>query len=128
LPVKGLQNLDLCCAGRSLYCATRAVTLGLHFSRFIQKTTPFNHLLGPLIASLSGEGFLSCHHCCDTGTQFFRFHPKDRLLRHAWGCGGPILTWILTGPHSVRWKCKATIHLFTRRTHKVRIDPPPPLV
>jgi hypothetical protein len=30
-----------------------------------------------------------------------RIAPISRLLRHAWGCGGPILTRILTGPLSV---------------------------
>jgi hypothetical protein len=28
------------------------------------------------------------------------------------------VTCILTGPHSVRCKCKATIHFFTERTHE----------
>ena len=78
---------------------------------------------------LSREGSLSCRTCCDTGPRFFRSHPKDRpiqspltshqgmwriysnpdphgspirrLLRHTRGCGGSILTRILTGPQSV---------------------------
>jgi hypothetical protein len=45
--------------------------------------------------------------CCNIGPPFFWFHPKDHptpfsgLLRHTRGCGGYILTRILTGPHSV---------------------------
>jgi hypothetical protein len=74
---------------------------------------------------LSREGSLSCHICCDMGPQFFRSYTNDRhiqsaltkhdgimriysnpdphgfpfsrLLRHRRGCGGPILTQILTG-------------------------------
>jgi hypothetical protein len=46
-------------------------------------------------------GSLSCHTCYDTGPRFFRSHPKDRPiqspLRHTRGCGGSILTRILTG-------------------------------
>jgi hypothetical protein len=30
-----------------------------------------------------------------------KFAPFSRLLRHTTGCGGPILTLILRGPHSV---------------------------
>jgi hypothetical protein len=48
------------------------------------------------IGPLSREGSLSCHTCCDTGPQFFRFHPKDpsiqSLLRHTWKCGLSTLT------------------------------------
>jgi hypothetical protein len=31
--------------------------------------------------SLSREGSLSCHACCDTGPRFFRCHPKDRPIQ-----------------------------------------------
>jgi hypothetical protein len=52
-------------------------------------------------APLSRGESLSCYTYCDTGLRFFRLHMKDRpfsrLLRHAWGCGGSILTRILTG-------------------------------
>jgi hypothetical protein len=79
--------------------------------------------------SLSREGSLSCHTCCDTEPRFSRPYPKDcsilslltthkgmwsiyskpdphespfnRLLRHTKGCGGPILTRIHTGLFSV---------------------------
>jgi hypothetical protein len=51
--------------------------------------------------SLSREGSLSYQTCCDTGPRFIRFHLQDRpfsrLLRHTMGCGGSILTRILTG-------------------------------
>jgi hypothetical protein len=30
---------------------------------------------------LSREGSLSCHTCCDTGTRFFRSHPKDHSIQ-----------------------------------------------
>jgi hypothetical protein len=49
------------------------------------------------LRALSREGSLSCHTYCDTGPWFFRSHPFIRTLRHARGCWGPILTWILTG-------------------------------
>jgi hypothetical protein len=66
---EGLQNLGLCLA-----------------------------LSGPL----SREGSLSCHTFCDTGPRGFsglirRTAPFNRLLQHTWGCGGSILTRILTG-------------------------------
>jgi hypothetical protein len=50
---------------------------------------------------LSREGSLSCHTCCDTGPRISglirRTAPFSRLLRHTRGCGGSILTRILTG-------------------------------
>jgi hypothetical protein len=65
------------------------------------KIQAYARLLGPL----SREGSLSCHTCSDTGPRFTRSHPKDRpiqspLITHK-GCGGFILTLILTNPHSV---------------------------
>jgi hypothetical protein len=51
---------------------------------------------------------LTCHTCCDTGPRLFRSHPKDcticRLLRHTRGCGGSILTRILTGVFNFEWR------------------------
>jgi hypothetical protein len=66
------------------------------------KILAYPRRLGPL----RREGYSSCHIYCDTGPRFFRFHPKDcpiwsRLLWHAWWCGGPILTRILTGSYIV---------------------------
>jgi hypothetical protein len=46
--------------------------------------------------------------------------PFNPLLRLSRGCGGPILTRILsrlTGPQSFTCKCIAIIHLFTEKTH-----------
>jgi hypothetical protein len=58
---------------------------------------PYVRRSGPL----SREGSLSCHTCCNTGPQFFsgliRRIKFSRLLRHTRGCGGSILTRILTG-------------------------------
>ena len=48
---------------------------------------------------LSMEESLSCHTCCEwsLGTGLIqRTAPFSRLLRHTRGCGGSILTWILT--------------------------------
>jgi hypothetical protein len=56
---------------------------------------------------LSREGSLSCDTYCDTGPWFFLSHPTDRPIQwppttqHTRGCGGSILTRILTGPYSV---------------------------
>jgi hypothetical protein len=36
--------------------------------------------VGPCLGSLSREGSLSYHTCCDTGPRFFRSHPKDRPI------------------------------------------------
>jgi hypothetical protein len=75
------------------------------------------------------QGSLSCHTCCGTGPHFSPFNPKDRpihsphttrkgvwrtysnpdphgstssiLVLQTRGCGGPILTRILTGLHTV---------------------------
>jgi hypothetical protein len=48
---------------------------------------------------LNCEGSLLCHTCCDMGPQFFWSHRKDRPIqsRLTGGCGGSILTGILTG-------------------------------
>ena len=50
---------------------------------------------------LSREGSLSCNTCCDTRSRFFRSHPKDHRIQSSFtthkGCGGPILTRVLTG-------------------------------
>ena len=50
---------------------------------------------------LSMAGSLSCHTRCDTGPRFFWSHPNDRPnqtpLTTRKGCGGSILTQILTG-------------------------------
>jgi hypothetical protein len=57
--------------------------------------------------ALSREGFLLCHTCCDMEHRFFWSHPMDFPIRsplilwHTRGCGGPILTQFLMGPHSV---------------------------
>jgi hypothetical protein len=76
---------------------------GKHYCKchIIRKIEAFARCSGPL----SREGSLLCHTCGDTGPLFFRSHSKDRPIlspfRHTEGCGGSILTWILTGPHSV---------------------------
>jgi hypothetical protein len=41
------------------------------------KILPYARGSGPL----SREGSLSCHTCCDTGTRFFRPHPKNRPIQ-----------------------------------------------
>jgi hypothetical protein len=58
------------------------------------KIEAYARRLGPL----SREESLSCHTYCDTGHRFFRSAQFSRLLWHAMGCGGPILTQVLTDP------------------------------
>jgi hypothetical protein len=61
------------------------------------KILPHVRLLGPL----SREGSLSCTHTVIRDLGFSgltrRTAPFSRILRRAWRCRGPILTWILTG-------------------------------
>jgi hypothetical protein len=82
---------------------------------------------------LSRDGFLSCNTCCDMGSRFFLFPPKDRpiqspftthmrmwriysypdtygsplsrLLRRTNECGGIILTRIFTGLRKYKSTC-----------------------
>jgi hypothetical protein len=63
------------------------------------------------------EGSLSCHTGCDTGLGFSglirRTAQFSRLLGHTRGCGGPILTRILTGylHEEVTISCEGLQHL-----------------
>jgi hypothetical protein len=69
------------------------------------RTAKFRPILGAQ-GLWAGGGSLSCHTCCDTGPRVFSVSfeglpPFSRLLRHRRGCGGHILTRILTGFKSI---------------------------
>jgi hypothetical protein len=62
--------------------------------------------LGPCSALRAGMDLYLATPAVTRGIIYFsglirRTAPFSRLLRLAKGCGGPILIWILTGPHSV---------------------------
>jgi hypothetical protein len=79
------------------------------FSRIIMEMSPLRWNAAKFRSMLSAHGFWagpggssSCHNYWDTRDLGFsglirRATPFSRLLRHAWGCGGSILTRILTG-------------------------------
>jgi hypothetical protein len=78
------------------------------------RAAKFRSMLGA--QGLSREGYLSCHICCDTGPRVFWSHPKDpppfcHPLRHTRGCGGSILTRILTGDLLKNWAIKFQIYM-----------------
>jgi hypothetical protein len=132
---EGLQVLDLCSALRAF--DQERIFIVLHLLWHGASVSPVSfegpsHLMASngsqryyLIASplWAGRDLYCAIPAVTQGLGFFRLIWRtvqfNRLLRHvARGCRGPILTQIPTSPYSVRSKCKATIHLFTERTHK----------
>jgi hypothetical protein len=78
------------------YVPLKNISLIWRRQHYLWRAAKFRSILGAQGLSLS------CHTCCDTGRRFFLSHPKDRpiqspLTTYEGGCGGSILTRILTG-------------------------------